>query len=73
MSPTRFAYGFSSDSIEKLRNIWPEKNHAVLIWFNKTYSLYQYSVKELKAIAELEIIYNCEDGTVYSVKKRPLK
>jgi len=71
-SPAKTYYN-SNENKHKLLTLihsWPEKPEAYLVWFNRSFSDYLYTVDELKSIANISMLYQFEDGAIYKVTQQ---
>lgn len=73
MSPIRRIYNSikTVNDISSLRGVWPEESNACLIWFDEIdQGKYMFTIDELQAIANIELIVRLEDGAIYSITRK---
>jgi len=56
--------------VSDLSNSWPEESDVCLVWFNKIERTYLFTVDELQAIANIDLITHLEDGAIYSIARK---
>lgn len=71
MSPARTRYNSPEtvNDISRLKGSWPEESNACLVWFNKIGRTYLFTIDELQAIANIDLIARLEDGAIYSITR----
>jgi len=71
MSPEKTHYNSPEivQDISSLRKSWPEESNSCLVWFDKIDRKYLFTVDELQAVANMQLIIRTEDGAVYSVAR----
>ncbi|MFV2045151.1 MAG: hypothetical protein ACC700_18195 [Anaerolineales bacterium] len=57
------------NDIDNLRGVWPDQSNACLIWFDKIGRKYLFTIDELRAIANIDLIALLEDGAIYSIAR----
>ena len=60
-------------AISRLKGIWPQRDKACLVWFNKIPPHYYpryLTVDELQAAANLDLIVQFDDAAIYSIRKK---
>lgn len=72
MSPARTRYNSPEtvNDISRLKGSWPEESNACLVWFNKIGRTYLFTIDELQAIANIDLIARLEDGAIYSITRK---
>lgn len=73
LSPARTKYNYieTVNDISSLRGRWPEDNKACLVWFDELdWRKYLFTIDELQAIANIDLIARLEDGAIYSITRK---
>ena len=73
MSPASTGYNSPEriNDISSLRGRWPEENKVCLIWFDKLeWRKNLFTIDELQAIANIDLIARLEDGAIYSITRK---
>lgn len=71
MSPAKRKYN-SPEAVDVVskRGIWPEESNACLVWFEKLeWQDFLFTIDELRAIANIELVARFEDGAIYSITR----
>jgi hypothetical protein len=59
-----------ANDIARLRGSWPGEPRACLVWFDGIERQALLTIDELRDIADLDPIAECDDGTIYAVTRK---
>lgn len=59
--------------LEDLRDAWPARHPAYLVWFDRLYRPFYFTPSELSEVANVEVIQRFDDGTLYRVSRKSLE
>jgi len=62
-------FGVRSRILESLRDSWPKKDGAYLVWFDGVEFAGQFTVAELSTVANFATVVRARDGAIYQVSK----
>lgn len=66
----QYSSGDRRQPAASIAGTWPGSHTAYLVWFDNLDSSHLYSVEELKQIADIDVVAEFEDGTIYEVTAR---
>jgi len=72
MSPAKTKYNSPEivNDIPRLFGSWPEERNACLVWFDNIERSYLFTIEELQAIANIDLIARLKDGAIYSITRK---